>query len=145
MDTHPKFTNDAEIDAIGLGVLERTLPKGFWTHRAHFAFALWMIRARADLDVFVAVPPAIRAYNEATGVANTDTTGYHETITRASLIAAGAFARSHVGALFETCNALMDSELGRSPWLLAYWSRNRLFSIEARRAWIDPDLAPFPE
>jgi len=48
--------------------------------------------------------------------------------------------------LFVTCNELMASPLGRSEWLLTYWSRPRLFSVEARRAWLDPDIQtlPFP-
>jgi hypothetical protein len=87
----------------------------------------------------------IRAYNEATGVANTDSSGYHETITLASLRAARSFLAEHpAGSLFETCNALLASPLGESNWLLAYWSEPLLFSVEARRRWLDPDLAAFP-
>jgi hypothetical protein len=41
-------------------------------------------------------------------------------------------------------NALMASPLGRSDWLLAHWRRERLFSVEARREWVEPDLAPLP-
>ena len=37
------------------------------------------------------MPTMIRAYNEATGGANTETRGYHETITQASLRAARSF------------------------------------------------------
>ena len=45
----------------------------------------------------------IRAYNEATGVANTYTEGYHETITQASLRAARSFLLQERGrSLFET-------------------------------------------
>jgi hypothetical protein len=91
------------------------------------------------------MPNIIRAYNEATGVANTDTSGYHETITLASLRAARAFLAKHPARpLFMTCNALLNSPLGKSNWPLAYWSRSRLFSVEARRAWLDPDLEVFP-
>jgi hypothetical protein len=25
-----------------------------------------------------------------------------------------------------------------------YWTRERLFSVEARRNWVEPDLAPLP-
>jgi hypothetical protein len=120
------------------------LPKASWTHRAHFAFALWVVTRRSDLDATRAVPEAIRRYNESTGVANTDTGGYHETITQASLRAARAFAHECGTPLYQTCNALMRSPLGTSDWLLAYWSRERLFSVEARRSWVDADRAPFP-
>ena len=139
------FTCDDEIAAIGRGVLDLSLPKPRWTHAAHFAVALWLISCRADLDASRAMPGFIRAYNEATGVANTDSNGYHETITQASLRAAGNFRlQNPARSLYETCNALMASPLGKSDWLLDYWSRARLFSVEARRSWIEPDLKPLP-
>jgi hypothetical protein len=89
------FTCNDEIAAIGRGVLDLSLPKPRWTHAAHFATALWF---RQDLDASRAMPRLIRAYNEATGVANTDTEGYHETITQASLRAARYCFRSKPGA-----------------------------------------------
>ena len=145
MRTLPPFASDDEIIAIGRGLLARTVPKSDWTHAAHFASALWLLTCRPEIDLSRSMPGMIRAYNEATGGLNTDTSGYHETITQASIRAAGAFLaeRPHK-PLFETCNELMSSPLGKSDWLLAYWSRPRLFSVEARRSWLDPDLQPFP-
>jgi hypothetical protein len=139
------FESDEEIAAIGRGLLDLSLPKPQWTHAAHFAAALWVMTCRADLDASRDMPGFIRAYNEATGVANTDTEGYHETITQASLRAARSFLNQDPQrSLFATCNALMASLLGKSDWLLLYWTRARLFSVEARRRWVDPDLRPLP-
>jgi hypothetical protein len=42
--------------------------------------------------------------------------------------------------LFDLTNQLMASGLGRSDWLLAYWSKDRLFTPEARREWVEPDI-----
>jgi len=42
--------------------------------------------------------------------------------------------------LHELTNQLMRSELGRSDWLLAYWTKDRLFTPLARREWVEPDL-----
>jgi len=145
MSNPPFFTCDEEVEAIARGLFDRTLPKSEWTHRAHFSATIWLLKCRADLDPSIALPPAIRAYNESTGVLNTGTTGYHETITQASLRAARDFiARDDSASLHETCNALMASPLGSSSWLLAYWSRLRLFSPEARKTWLDPDLRELP-
>jgi hypothetical protein len=139
------FTSDLEIAAIGEGLLDLSLPKPRWTHAAHFASALWLIQCRKDLDAASAMPGFIRAYNEATGVANTDTDGYHETITQASLRAARSFLNQNPQrSLFATCNALMASSMGNSNWLLQYWTRERLFSVPARRAWVEPDLKSLP-
>jgi len=139
------FSSDAEIDAIARRVIDRTLPKSQWTHGAHFAAALSLLARHTLPDVARAMPVYIRAYNEATGVANTDTEGYHETITQASLRAASAFLGAHGSLpLFAVCNALMASELGKPDWLLAYWSKARLFSVAARHHWVEPDIAPLP-
>lgn len=134
------FTED-EIDRIGRAMADRTLPKAEWTHAAHFAAAVWLL-AEPGRDATAEMPGLIRAYNAATGVANTDTEGYHETITQASLRAAAAAlaGRSRAGALAH----LLAGPCGRSDWLLRYWTRARLFSVEARRAWLEPDLAPLP-
>ena len=139
------YAGDPEIERLARAVLDRTLPKAEWTHAAHFATALWLMRHRPELHLPTAMPPIIRAYNEATGTANTDSAGYHETITQASLAAARRFlaAAPPALALHDVVDRLMDSALGRPDWLLAYWSRERLFSVEARRGWVEPDLAPF--
>lgn len=136
------ITTDTDIERVARGVIERSLPKAEWTHAAHFAAALWLLRHRDNVPAIM--PGLIRAYNEAVGTANTDTSGYHETITQASLRAA-----RHVLDRFPTdtplhtvLNALMASEFGQSDWLLGYWSRDRLFKPDARRRWIEPDLQP---
>jgi hypothetical protein len=139
------FTSDEEISAIGLGLLDRTLPKTVWTHAAHFAATLWLLQCRPDVEISREMPGIIRGYNEATGGANTDTSGYHETITQASIRAARAFlVEAPPQPLFVTCNALMLSRLGQPDWLLEYWSRPRLFSVEARREWLEPDRQRLP-
>jgi hypothetical protein len=139
------FTCDDEVVRLGHGLIDRTVPKTEWTHEAHFAATLWLLSNRPAAEVVRDLPGYIRTYNESVGGANTDTAGYHETITQASIRAADAFlAENRALALYATCNALMASPLGRSDWPLAYWSRDRLFSVEARRAWVEPDLLPLP-
>jgi hypothetical protein len=126
-------------------MLDRSLPKSQWTHAAHFAAALWLLARRQDLDAARDMPGFIRSYNEATGVANTDSGGYHETITQASLRAARSFILQAPGrSLCDICNALSASPFGKSDWLLTYWTRELLFSVRARKFWVDPDLQPLP-
>jgi len=138
------FSSDSEIDRIGRGLLDRSLPKSEWTHSGHFAAAIWVL-TRPNIDAARDMPGLIRAYNEATGVHNTDTTGYHETITQVSLRAARAWLNGRPGVpLYEALNALLAAEYGRSDWLLGYWSKPVLFSVAARRAWVDPDLRALP-
>jgi hypothetical protein len=140
------YPDDDAIERLALGVLDRTTPKPEWTHAAHFATTLWLMRRRPAMDLVTEMPAVIRAYNEATGVPNTDTEGYHETITQASLRMARAFlaARPMDEPLHEVVDALMASPLGRSDWILAYWTKDVLFSPHARRVWTEPDLKPLP-
>jgi hypothetical protein len=145
MRTYKPFTSDDEIAAIGREFLALTLPKTVWTHSAHFAATLWLMVHRPDLDLAAQMPQFIRAYNAATGGVNSDTEGYHETITQASLRATRSFLAGFSGhSLFSTCNALLASPLGDPDWLLQHWSRERLFSVRARKHWVDPDLKPLP-
>ena len=135
---------DDDIDRIGRGVIDRTLPKPQWTHAAHFAAAFWVLH-QPGMDAARDMPGLIRAYNAATGVPNSDTEGYHETITQASIGAARAWLAERPGVpLAAALAGLLQSPYGRSDWLLAHWSREALFSVEARRAWLAPDLRPLP-
>jgi hypothetical protein len=140
-----QFSSDREIARAGEKFLDRSLRKPEWTHAAHFAVTLWLLRHRPALDLDENLPGLIRAFNEATGTANTDTGGYHETITRASLAAVRArLAQSPAPSLTGILDALLASPLGDSNWLLDYWSRERLFSTAARRFWLPPDLKSLP-
>ena len=88
----------------------------------------------------------ITGYNEATGTANTDTSGYHHTITRASVRALSDHL-SHYGAEASLATVLSDvllSPLGSPGWLLTYWDKDRLFNPDARRSWVEPNLAALP-
>ena len=140
-----QFSSEAEIARVGEKFLGRSLPKPEWTHAAHFAVSLWLIRHRPALDLDEKLPGLIRAFNEATGTPNTDSGGYHETITRASLAAARAkLTASGTALLHDILDGLLASPLGDSGWLLEYWSRERLFSVAARRTWLPPDLKALP-
>lgn len=138
---------DEEIDRIARGFCARTLPKAEWTHAAHFATALWLILTRTDILVERDMPDMIRDYNEAIGGVNSGTAGYHETITQASL---HMTRRMLAGLPDDTMPSaaltlLLASPLGDKDWPLAYWSRERLMSKEARRTWVAPDLQDLPE
>lgn len=140
------FASEAEIVAIGEGMIARTLPREAWTHAAHLAAAVYLLRRRPDVTPERDMPDLIRAYNESVGVQNTEVSGYHETITQASLAAlrAALADRPDGEPLHRLVNDLASGPLGRSGWLMTYWSRDRLFSPEARRTWIAPDLVAWP-
>jgi hypothetical protein len=140
------FTCEDEIHHLGEGLVACSLRKEEWTHAAHFAAALWLMRYRPDRDPARDMPGLIRAFNEAVGGVNSDSSGYHETITQASLRAARGVLEAYPAEVpvWRIVNALMKSSLANPNWLLEYWSRDRLMSVEARRAWLEPDLKALP-
>jgi hypothetical protein len=95
------FDSDAAVESIGRRMLDRTLPKTEWTHAGHLAAAVWLLR-HPERDAMREMPGLIRAYNESTGVPNTDDGGYHETITVASLRAARAWLAARPGMALHT-------------------------------------------
>ena len=140
------YASEADIIRIGQGFSDCTLPRGEWTHAAHFAAALWLMRYRPDLDARRDMPDMIRAYNQSVGRVNDDSGGYHETITQASLRALRGVLDANPAdtPIYRIVNALMASNLGNPNWLLEYWSRDLLMSVEARRHWREPDLKALP-
>jgi len=136
------YSSDKHVLHIYEGLCRKTLPKPDWSHAAHFAAACAIMIDPAR-DAFADMPDIIREYNEATGVANTDTEGYHHTITVASLLA----VQHHMSPslhLYQNVNAILKSEYGRSDWLTAYWSQDLLFSKAARNHWVAPDRQSLP-
>ncbi len=140
------FADDAAIRRVGEGLLDRTLPRAEWTHEAHLATCPWLLRERPEIVPDTALRGLISNYNEAVGVVNDNTQGYHETITQCFLRA----VRLHLlgqppdAGLTEAVNALLVSPFGRRDWPLRYYSRERLFSVAARRGFVAPDLADLP-
>jgi len=144
---HPRlFHSDAEIEHIGQGLLARTLPRSEWTHEAHLAATTYLLLRRPDIDLDTQLPSLIRGYNESVGGVNSDTEGYHETITRVFLHGVRLFLEEADARapLHELANELLLSPMGRRDWPLRFYSPQRLFSVEARRQFVEPDLAALP-
>jgi hypothetical protein len=140
------FTSDAEIEHLGERFLACALPKEEWTHEAHLATTTWLLLKRPDIDVDQELPGLIRRYNESVGGVNSDSEGYHETITRVFLAGVRLFLSEadFKEPLHELVNELLLSPMGRRDWPLRFYSRERLLSVEARRAFVPPDLAALP-
>ena len=137
------FASDAEIERIGEGLLACTLPRSQWTHEAHLAATTYLLLRRPDIDLDAELPGIIRSYNESVGGINSDTEGYHDTITRVFLHGVRLFLSeaNPREPLHELVNELLLSPMGRRDWPLRFYSRDRLFSVDARRRFIEPDLA----
>lgn len=111
-------------------------------HRAHVRLAyVYLVCEPTPADAHHAMRRAIQAFLAHHGV---EPTKYHETITRAWVMAVRHFMgdteRAHSADDFIAQNPrLLDSRI-----MLSHYSAGVLFSDDARRAFVDPDLDPIP-
>lgn len=140
------FDTDASVARVGEGLLHADLPRPEWTHEAHLAATTYLLLRHPEIDLDAELPGLIRRYNESVGGVNSDSEGYHDTITRAYLRGIRLFlSEADTGRpIHELVNELLHSPMGKRDWPLRFWSKDRLFSVEARRGWVEPDLAALP-
>lgn len=140
------FDTDAAVARVGEGLLRADLPKAEWTHEAHLAATLYLLLRHQEVDLDAELPGLIRRYNESVGGVNDDTQGYHDTITKAYLRGIRLFLveADRTAPIHNLVNELLHSPMGKRDWPLRFWSHDRLFSVEARRGWVAPDLSPIP-
>lgn len=108
-------------------------------HRDHLRIA-WLVIERHGPEVAAeVVGPKLKAMAVAAGVAPL----YNETMTR-FWIRLIAHVREATGA------TTIDEAIEKVPMVLdknlaqRHWSRTSMFGPEARKVWVEPDLAPLP-
>ena len=140
------FHTDAEIAHLGEGLLACTLERAEWTHEAHLGATTYLLLKRRDVDLDTELPGIIRRFNESVGGVNSDGEGYHETITRVFLHGVRLFLEEADlrKPLRDLVNELLLSAIGKRDWPLRFYSRERIFSVEARRHFVEPDLQALP-
>jgi hypothetical protein len=111
---------------------------------AHLRVGAWHVDRYGADEALIRLRSGIRALNESHGNANTESAGYHETITGAYVRLITQFlARFDADASLEDkVRALLASPLADKSVLRAFWSREAMMSPHARAGWIEPDLAP---
>ncbi len=130
---------DPEIESFIRAFEDCSLPRSEWTHGRHLIMALWYVRRHRRDQATTLIRDGIQRYNEAKG----NLTGYHETITRAWIAVIERLLRMRDRALPDSVLAAeLLQECGEKNYLLRFYSKERLLSDEARRGWVDPDLAP---
>ena len=128
---------DADSAQIFEQFTDLSLPKSRWTHEAHLVVCWVALSTRNPSQTLEFLRTAISRYNEATGVENTPTNGYHETLTRYYVGAVHHAAARSVEAAIAAPQCAVDAP-GK------HWSRKLLFSTRARTAWVEPDLRELP-
>lgn len=138
------FEAEEKVRRITAGLLTCTLPRAAWTHEAHLAAVITLILEHPEISLEQQLPGIISRFNESVGGVNDDIQGYHETITQFWIANARAhLAASPDGTLLQRVNHFIQSPEGGRDAPLRHYSRERLFSVEARRQLVEPDLMRF--
>lgn len=119
-----------------------TLAASDWTHAAHVLVGLWYLLEHGREGAMEPMRRAILRHNEAVGTPNSETSGYHETLTWAFLQGVADFAARQQARGDDPFAAILVSELASADWPLRFYSRELLFSSQARGTRVVPDLAP---
>jgi len=120
------------------------VPPSSFDHRQHVRLAYVALCEGTADETHARIRTALKAFIAHNGV---DPAKYHETITRAWVLAVQHFMTrsdatpaSSFDAFIEANPKLLDASI-----MLTHYSRERLFSDDARRSFIEADVEPIPD
>ncbi|MEP7271795.1 MAG: hypothetical protein ABI882_09840 [Acidobacteriota bacterium] len=135
----------AEIESLVRSFERGEVSREDWDHRSHVTVGCWYLLCAPFAEAVDQMRDALKRHLDAHGIKTTLESGYHETITIGwmRLISQYLAGTNLDCSLVELINRLLQ-HFGDKNYLLAYYSRERLMSWEARAGWLDPDLKPLP-
>jgi hypothetical protein len=133
----PQPAPGLDPDTILRRFARRSLPHAAWTHEAHLTVCWYAVTLLGADRALAHLRAAIPRFNEAIGVANTDHSGYHETLTAYYVGAVAHADADHPSDLPAAPSCTRDAPL-------RHWTHELLFSVRARRSIVEPDLGPLP-
>jgi hypothetical protein len=136
-----KYKNEGEIHALVRSFENATISEADWRHAEHLAVALFYL-TRGDIETATEKmrDGLFNLLTKGFAVNLTKEMPYHETLTVFWMRAIAAFNASKDGAsLVEKANELVA--VYDKDYPLKFYSRERLFSNDARARFVEPDLA----
>jgi hypothetical protein len=121
-----------------------SLPRELWTHQAHVRVAYQYLRAHPYDEALARMRAGVQRYNAANNVPDEPHRGYHETLTQAWLAVIASTMRHHGVGKDSLDFCKQQPHLLQKTLLRLYYSRRRIMSPEAKRTFVEPDLAPLP-
>ena len=133
------YYNQQEIDAVVRGFESCTTPESAFPHRSHLIVATWYLSNATAPEALQKMRASIVKFLNHYGIEGK----YNETITLFWLIVVERFLRGLDAdlSLVERTNAVIEA-LSDSRLMFEYYSEELLWSAEARRTWVQPDLKP---
>ena len=137
-----RYARLAEVARLVEQFEDCSLPRQAWRHDTHLTVALRYMLHHDEAKATSMVVDGIRAYNRAHRIRQTRSGGYHETMTLFWLAITRHFIRSAPRGVseLELFNRFLESYAGRPDLFREYYSEERIFSWDARRFWVEPDL-----
>ena len=138
--------NDQALEFFFLQWQTGALAKSLWTHAAHVAVAACLTYEHPPETALRLTRSGIIRFNESAGTANTETSGYHETLTRFWSGIIGTFVRAgNFPTRLEAVRAAVNRFGEDRSLFRPFYSFDVVNDRRARREWLPPDLAPFHE
>ena len=118
------------------------MPKEEWTHEMHLIMGLAMI-VRFGKQALPAMRERILRFNNAVGTINSDSSGYHETLTVYWLWLIRQFMlEKNLTTFDETAidELVYEESLAKRNGWLAFYNEETIKSVAARRGFVPPDF-----
>lgn len=126
---------------------DRSLDHSAWNHAAHLRITYLYVRSLPPAEALEAVRTGIQSFNAANNIEQTETGGYHETLTQTWFRLVLAAARTtppstptaDSRAFLRVHPQLLDKKLP-----LRHYTREMIMSWKARTTFVAPDIHPLP-
>jgi hypothetical protein len=133
--------SEQEIDAFLAAFEAGTLPKEEFTHAGHLLAGACYVHMLGEAEAIAHMRQSVRSFNEAVGGKNTDTGGYHETITIFWIMVLVALRLSQPElSRADFAVHVVQEYRNRRDLFRSFYHFDVLASVEARRNWIAPSL-----
>ena len=134
------YESEDEITAVVHGFESCSTSDSGFTHRAHLTVAVWYLSRGTTAQSLLRMRTSIFRFLDHHHVGHEK---YNETLTLfwIKLVRQYLDELDPKYSLLDATNALIES-LGNSQVVFDYYTRERLWSEEARRVWVEPDLKP---
>ena len=117
------------------------LPKEEWTHATHLKVALWYISQAPDMwSASCLLKAGIISHNRSVGTKNTDSKGYHETITMFWVEEINDLYQKHKNLSFEEIYDLLlkTPKFSDKHYIKQFYGNDVLKTPKARAVYIRP-------
>ena len=147
MSNPPAGRTDVQLRKLVEKFETGRLPKYDWSHSAHLTVGAYYILNYGSAEALTRLRTGIRNLNSAHGTANSELRGYHETLTRFWVSIIDQFLAQHRSANPEieprvAVTSLARTFQNRRKLYRDYWSFDIIASVQARGAWMEPDVRP---